>query len=333
MNHNSINSQILLENILNNSPDGITALQSIRDSYTKEIQDFQCWLINPILAQWLELKSEQLSGQAIFQKLLNYLDLGLFKQFIKIVETGKPLRENCYVRKNNSVLCYYLIANKLEDGLSVIVRDITQEKQMELTLRANLSNLESSDNLDNLTGVYNRSVFNRVFSQEWQRCAREYQPLSLIICDLDYFKAYNEYYGLGMGDLCLKQIGKVLSKIAKRPGDVVTRYGGEEFALILPNTDIQGGIKLAKSIQIAIKQLKINHEYSPISNYITLSIGVASVIPPKESFPETLMSAEILLYSADKSLYTAKKNGRNQIIANGIKIEVGDLSNEFILYS
>jgi two-component system, cell cycle response regulator len=321
MNNNSINSQLLLDNIINNTTDGIAALQSIRDSYTKEIQDFQCWLINPVLAQWLEIKTEQLSEQAIFQKILNFLELGVFKQFVKIVETGKPLRENLYIRRDNSVLCYYLIANKLEDGLSLILRDITQEKQMELTLRANLSHLESSDNLDQLTGVYNRIVFNRVFSQEWQRCAREYQPLSLVICDLDYFKAYNEYYSFAMGDLCLKQIGKALGKIAKRPGDVVTRYGGEEFALILPNTDIKGGIKIAKSIQIAVKQLKINHEYSGISNYITLSIGVASVIPPKESFPETLMSAEILLYSADKSLYIAKKSGRNQIVANGIKIE------------
>jgi two-component system, cell cycle response regulator len=164
--------------------------------------------------------------------------------------------------------------------------------------------------LDGLTGIANRRYFDLVLDNEWQRLAREKQPLSLILCDIDYFKAYNDTYGHPKGDLCLRKIAQVLQKATRRPADLVARYGGEEFAVILPNTDSKGALYIAESITKLLAQKRLFHQQSQVSEYVTFSIGTATQIP------DSRQKAIISIKMADSALYRAKKAGRNRIMQN-----------------
>ena len=141
--------------------------------------------------------------------------------------------------------------------------------------------------------------------------AREKQPLSLILCDVDFFKTYNDTFGHLQGDRCLQEVAHTLKYTLHRPGDMVARYGGEEFVIILPNTKVSGAIHVAQQIRTAIKQLKLPAATEKVSKYATISLGVAGVIPSLE------MSAKQLLNDADKALYEAKEKGRNQVFFGG----------------
>ncbi len=168
-----------------------------------------------------------------------------------------------------------------------------------------LQRLASSDGL---TQVANRRCFDDTLKVEWQRLAREQASLSLIFCDVDYFKLYNDTHGHLGGDDVLKHIAKTMSQTVKCPTDLVARYGGEEFAVILPNTDVEGAIIVAREIQTNISALQLPHPNSPVSKFITLSLGVATIIPHHQSSAATLIAA------ADQGLYKAKAQGRNCLV-------------------
>ncbi|MEH2198612.1 EAL domain-containing protein [Nostoc sp.] len=161
---------------------------------------------------------------------------------------------------------------------------------------------------DGLTQVGNRRCFDDTFNAQWQRLAREQGSLSLILCDVDYFKLYNDTHGHMAGDDALRQVAKAISQTVKRPADLVARYGGEEFAVILPNTDMEGAIAVARDIQTNISALKMPHSHSQISEFITLSLGVATITPHRQLSPATLIAA------ADQGLYQAKAQGRNCVV-------------------
>jgi diguanylate cyclase (GGDEF)-like protein len=161
---------------------------------------------------------------------------------------------------------------------------------------------------DGLTQIANRRRFDEYLDQEWQRMAREGAPLSLILCDIDFFKTYNDTYGHQAGDNCLQQVAQAISFAVKRPADLVARYGGEEFAVILPHTDAQGAAQIAEKIRSQVQVLQIAHAGSQVSQYITLSLGVASTVLFHESSPAVLIAA------ADKSLYQAKAEGRDRVV-------------------
>ena len=164
--------------------------------------------------------------------------------------------------------------------------------------------------LDGLTGIANRRYFDLVLNKEWQRLAREQQPLSLILCDIDYFKAYNDTYGHRQGDRCLQKIAKILRKAARRPADLAARYGGEEFAIILPNTNSHGALFIAQKIMSRLTKAQIPHNKSGVSNFVTLSIGVTTKTPrPKQSVVN-------IIDIADRLLYKAKKTGRNRLASD-----------------
>jgi two-component system, cell cycle response regulator len=133
-------------------------------------------------------------------------------------------------------------------------------------------------------------------------------PLSLILSDIDYFKSYNDYYGHQAGDYCLKQVAYALSLAVKRSVDLVCRYGGEEFAIIMPDTDLQAAIKVAEEIALSIKKLKIPHAQSQVSEYVTMSLGISSQIPTQE------LRAKSAIATADTCLYQAKKQGRDRFV-------------------
>lgn len=159
--------------------------------------------------------------------------------------------------------------------------------------------------IDGLTQIANRRHFNLYLEQEWQRCLREQTYLSLVLCDVDYFKPYNDHYGHQAGDDCLVQIAQTLSQSARRSTDLVARYGGEEFALVLPNTDLEGALRVIRTIQAAVYDLNILHLASTIGDRITISFGVVTLIPCPSHRLDDFLSG------ADQSLYQAKQAGRN----------------------
>lgn len=187
--------------------------------------------------------------------------------------------------------------------------DITKRKQAEAELQRAHEKLRLVAIMDELTQVANRRRFNEKLSSEWSRLKREGLPLALIMCDVDFFKAYNDNYGHQSGDQCLRSIADMIKKTVKRSIDVVARYGGEEFAIIMPNTDLHGALSVAEATRVAVEQLRIPHKMSPISPGITLSLGVTSMIPTQNMTPETLIK------DADNALYEAKRLGRNRTVA------------------
>ncbi|MCT7948958.1 PleD family two-component system response regulator [Ancylothrix sp. C2] len=165
--------------------------------------------------------------------------------------------------------------------------------------------------IDGLTQVANRRRFDEYLEREWFRQARERSCLSLILCDVDFFKAYNDTYGHQAGDECLRLVARAIAQEVKRSADLVARYGGEEFAVILPNTDAVGAVYVAENIRIQIEALAIPHATSTVRDRVTLSLGVTSLIPESENEPAMILSL------ADKALYQAKASGRNQLILIG----------------
>jgi len=170
--------------------------------------------------------------------------------------------------------------------------------------------IQKRSQLDGLTNLANRRFFNEFLNQEWRRCERTKQPLSLILLDVDHFKLFNDHYGHVAGDDCLKKIGTVLNSYAKRPSDLSARYGGEEFALILGNIDIKGSTQIANAILHSIRDLGVPHAYSTAFPMVTVSIGVTMMYPGRNRDETDLIKA------ADKFLYCAKENGRNRIFAD-----------------
>ena len=178
-----------------------------------------------------------------------------------------------------------------------------------LRLKLQTDLLRSIGLTDGMTGIANRRRFDDTLDQQWRTCERDQKPLSLIILDVDFFKPYNDHYGHLMGDQCLKTIARTLEKNIRRPTDLVARYGGEEFACILPTTDSVGALNRALELLKAVRDLKIEHASSDVAPEITISAGVATLIPDRSN------SLVDLLGLADKALYLAKEGGRNQVQA------------------
>jgi diguanylate cyclase (GGDEF)-like protein/PAS domain S-box-containing protein len=193
-----------------------------------------------------------------------------------------------------------------------VMRDISERKEAERKLLAVqkklvLSNkkLEKLSFFDQLTGLANRRNFDTTLERELRLARREKTLLSLIICDIDFFKLYNDHYGHQAGDACLQQIAAVLGSIPKRPADLACRYGGEEFTVILPRTDVQGVAHLAEKIRMAVQNSRISHAASKITDCVTLSLGLVTYTGQFET-------AVTLLKAADDALYRAKEQGRNR---------------------
>ena len=159
---------------------------------------------------------------------------------------------------------------------------------------------------DDLTGVANRRFFDEAISVEWRRARRHSNSIALLICDVDFFKLFNDTYGHQAGDNCLRKLATVIGLNTERPSDLVARYSGEEFAVLLPETTIGGALMVAEKIRQAIRELNIPHESLPTSR-ITMSIGIASAAPGFDNPPDDL------IHAASKALYRAKREGRDRL--------------------
>lgn len=171
--------------------------------------------------------------------------------------------------------------------------------------------LERLSTLDTLTALANRRRFDVALRHEWRRAARDDNPLSLILCDIDCFKGYNDRYGHPAGDEVLIRVADAMRNSLRRPADLAARYGGEEFVVILANTDSLGAMALAETIRKNIEAMRIPHEASTVSQWLTVSFGVATMKPQPGAEPEELIDR------ADQALYAAKESGRNRVSADG----------------
>ncbi len=167
--------------------------------------------------------------------------------------------------------------------------------------------LENLSLVDGLTGIGNRRSFDQYIEMSWRNALRSKKPLSLIMGDIDLFKLLNDKYGHLKGDECLIEVGKTLEASVKRPMDFVARYGGEEFIVVLPETSSEGAFKIAEEFRKKIKNLKIPNENSTVSEYMTMSFGVATIYPSQEDRLEDFID------SVDKAMYKAKETGRNKV--------------------
>lgn len=225
-----------------------------------------------------------------------YLNIGLYAALATISIPGLFLSQ----RRRNFVR---LIAEQAEQTLHVKNLELEQLNQQ---LQDKSEYLRSLAFVDGLTQVANRRRFDRVLGAIWTRYTRDNLPLSLLMIDLDFFKQYNDFYGHQKGDACLQAIANTLKQALPRSQDLVARYGGEEFVCLLPNTDLQEAQVIAQRLSDAVAQLGIAHEKSTVSSRVTVSIGIATLIPT------LTMDKQTLLQAADKALYAAKQSGRNR---------------------
>ncbi|MFK8186638.1 MAG: diguanylate cyclase [Phormidesmis sp.] len=177
-----------------------------------------------------------------------------------------------------------------------------------ITRLQKINRLQTLSEVDELTQLANRRSFQDNLANEWQRATRSHTPLSLILCDVDYFKLYNDTYGHPQGDECLRQVAKAIGEAVHRPNDIAARYGGEEFVILLPDTTSEGAQQVAKEAAANVLALKLEHKASQVSPYVSISLGVTTITPK----PDLAMST--LVDTADLGLYEAKRRGRNQMM-------------------
>ena len=185
-----------------------------------------------------------------------------------------------------------------------IRREMDLEESNRKLSRANAM-LERLSYLDPLTGIANRRYFDESYTREWKQSIRDNSPIGLVMLDIDHFKLFNDHYGHQEGDSCLVQVALALRNSMKRPADFVARYGGEEFAAVLPQTDLDGTALVAEEMRLSVLDLKIPHISSSVTNKVSISIGIGSMLPEHDSRQEDLISM------ADQMLYQAKSIGRN----------------------
>jgi diguanylate cyclase (GGDEF)-like protein len=212
----------------------------------------------------------------------------------------KPFQVEELIARVNTHLTIYRLQRELQN-------EIRERRLVEAALRKANLELQRLAVLDDLTQIANRRRFDQYLQAQWQQP----QPgiLSLLLCDVDFFKRYNDGYGHQAGDRCLQLVAQAISRAVGHVKDLVARYGGEEFAVILPDTNSQGALQVAEMIQAELLNLQLPHAYSEVGPHVTLSIGLASVIPNSVETPATLIAA------ADAALYEAKDQGRNRVVA------------------
>ena len=162
--------------------------------------------------------------------------------------------------------------------------------------------------LDPLTNLANRQAFEDYLYEEWRHLQRQQRSLALILCDLDYFKRYNETYGYAVGDQCLQEVAKILKSVTRRPADLIARFQGQQFGLILPDTENDGAFSLAELLRQKLIASKLPHQGSPREQILTLSCGIASRIPTVDLNPKCLIN------HADQALHQAKQQGRDRAV-------------------
>lgn len=206
------------------------------------------------------------------------------------------------------VVLMYVSALKFHTRLAHSLEVCFENERLAEQLAQSNQKLMSLADTDELTGISNRRSMDRCLRREWNRLFRAKRPLSLLFIDLDFFKQYNDTYGHDGGDQCLIQVARILRNHSQRPYDMAARFGGEEFAVILPETSEEDALKIAETILADLENLQIPHSGSEVAKHVTLSVGVATIVPNQPD------SDDFLRLSADRALYQAKKMGRKRVV-------------------
>ena len=217
-------------------------------------------------------------------------------QYVSVIEKSGDLSKRLNLKRTDEI---GILANKFDSMLERLENDTHKREQLE-------EELLQISLTDALTGIANRRVFDELMEKEWRRCMRSGSPLSLALIDIDYFKLFNDNYGHQAGDDCIRNVANALVTSVRRASDFLARYGGDEFIIIMPETDINGARYVGENIRKTVEALKTSHQYSKISQFVTISVGVSSVVPNKN------ISTKDLIKKTDEALYKAKKLGCNQ---------------------
>jgi diguanylate cyclase (GGDEF)-like protein/PAS domain S-box-containing protein len=228
---------------------------------------------------------------------------------------GTVIIEDIYRRKNGELIWARLNGTAIDaadplGGSIWAFEDITARKKVETELQRSREELERLSRQDGLTGLANRRSFDDILRREFLRAVRERSPMAIVIGDADYFKNYNDRHGHVQGDECLRRIAAEFAAVCRRPADLAARYGGEEFALVLPDTGPEAAASIAEALRRAVERLAIPHAASEVGPHVTVSLGIACLVPRHGDSPE------LLVESADRALYAAKQQGRNRCVAS-----------------
>ncbi len=264
--------------------------------------------VNPATIQMLGYQNAQLIGRSF----IDLVEPKYRDDIARCFEDLSICKDICDDQDTREIEIVNHNGDNIHTDMSISVIGDSKAKFLvmlhDLTLHHSLvQELKKQSYVDKLTNLANRRKMDEFYSNEWFRCQRNRQPISVLFFDIDHFKRYNDTYGHQAGDDCLMAVANLLAKMISRPADLIARYGGEEFVAVLPETSYEGAMELAEKILDKIRALKIEHKTSGITPYLTVSVGIASSIP-KEG-----INAEGLLDLADKALYLAKNSGRNQI--------------------
>ncbi len=221
------------------------------------------------------------------------------KEHAHAIHTGGDLSARLQLRRGDEI-------GQLANEFDVMMAEIDQKSAQIAAANGELQRLSGEDTV---TQLANRRQFDARLNHEWRCLLRQQRPLALLLCDVDFFKPYNDSYGHQQGDRCLREVAQAIRKSARRPADLVARFGGEEFVVILVDTDQAGALTVAESICNAVRLLEIPHRASSVDRYVTLSVGAASLVPQAE------LSPALLIERADQAMYRAKQRGRNRVEA------------------
>ena len=293
------------------APEGMRFEWSM-DSYSQSNKDYYHYFQNnpwvwsfysQVQCNHVDSDSEELSQNA--KHLLTKLDVKTCLSFPIILEDHLwgVLLLHCCVQEREWSSSEIEFLEMLTSQVAIAIDHYELQEQ----LASSQQQIAANNTTDELTLIPNARRFEQVLEQEWQRLAREHLPLTVLFCKIDYFREYQEAYGEELARACLQQVSWAIALVCQRPADLVARYSAEEFGVILPNTDLDGALFLADEILTSIPKLRINHIQSPIDKYVTISIGINSIIPTLTILPYDLTQ------SSHKALQDAIIDGGNRI--------------------
>ena len=308
-----ISGSLVFQHIIENMHDGVITIDKSGVITT----------VNPAAADILELKPNQLLDRKLSEVFFNYSENDDFIQIIldAVYDSSMSHHKVCRYFTGTHEKSLFMTTSFLKAeiehvmepiGITVLFSDVTELVDLRDAaaaldkIKALNQKLERLSYLDELTGLPNRRFFHDVCSREWRRAVRDQKAMAVIMIDIDFFKEINDTQGHQGGDDCLAAVAKAIGKALRRPGDLAARYGGDEFIILLPDSDLTGACCIAESIRHSVSRLHIENAGSP-HGCLTLSIGIAAEKPERQTDWKSLCEA------ADQALYRAKSSGRNRI--------------------
>lgn len=302
---------LALYNLVNSLQDNLRELPAEAGNYPAQTELEQLLKLAPTQSG---IYSEHIQNQSIILQK----NPALLEAFQQVITSQNSIYiEPLIAYQLDSMGLVKIEANNCQVSCELYRLYFKQQKLSEPRLRVCLEDLQQENerlqalvNVDELTQIGNRRHFDSCLRAEWKHMSRDGSPISLILCDIDYFKVYNDTYGHQAGDSCLRSVAQAIARSLKHPADVAARYGGEEFAVILPGTDASAATIVAETIRANIKSLNLVFKHSKVANFpnpvVTISLGIASVVPGPENDISTLVLA------ADEALYDSKRHGRDR---------------------